>query len=128
MRDTSGAVIFLAVQLCEDREGIRAADKTQEEMLGEHLEAGRLRGRSFERIMLLGGDDVIEAAHELNTIAGEIDWQATGKIATHHRAAAFRAVSGYVGARCSLLLRSVMAVTAPWVQIPQPPPWIISTL
>ncbi|MER7396910.1 hypothetical protein ABT381_15520 [Streptomyces sp. NPDC000151] len=99
--DRMRAVIFLAVQLYEDREGIRAADKTQEEMLVEHLEASRLRGRSFERIMLLGGDDVIEAAHELNAIAQEIDWQATGKTEgtleewrSRHRSV-FRAINNF---------------------------------
>ncbi|MET8681146.1 hypothetical protein ABZW18_27105 [Streptomyces sp. NPDC004647] len=30
--------------------------------------------------MLLAGDDVVEAAHQLNAAALEVDWQATGKI------------------------------------------------
>ena len=78
--DAMRACIFLAVQLYEHREGLRRSEKTEQEMLAEHTEAGRLRGRAFERVMLLGGDDVVEAAHQLNAAAAAIDWQATGKI------------------------------------------------
>ena len=99
--DRMRTVIFLAVPIYEDNEGIRAADKPQEELLAEHAEAQRIRGRSFERIMLLGADDVIEAAHDLNAIALEIDWQATGKISGtleewrgRHRAV-FRAINTF---------------------------------
>lgn len=74
------ATIFLAVQLFEHRAGLRRSEKPEADMLAEHAEAARARGRAFERIMLLGGDDVIEAAHQLNRAAIEIDWQAEGKI------------------------------------------------
>ncbi|AZM47165.1 hypothetical protein DMB38_16405 [Streptomyces sp. WAC 06738] len=46
----------------------------------ELAEAAHLRGRAFERIMLLSNDRVVEAGHEVNAIAQEIDWQATGRI------------------------------------------------
>ncbi|NUQ99466.1 MAG: hypothetical protein HOY79_23895 [Streptomyces sp.] len=42
-------------------------------------DAVRLRGRAFERIMLLAGDEVVETAHSLNAVALEADWQALGK-------------------------------------------------
>ncbi|MFD9219818.1 hypothetical protein ACFWDI_07280 [Streptomyces sp. NPDC060064] len=78
--DSVRSCIFLAVQLYEHKEGLRESDKSEREMLAEMSDAGRLRGRAFERIMLLGGDDVVEAAHELNAIALKVDWQANGKI------------------------------------------------
>ncbi|MFJ6075808.1 hypothetical protein ACIQFU_34095 [Streptomyces sp. NPDC093065] len=51
--------------------------------------------------MLLGGDDAVEAGHELNVLLAEIDWQATGRVdgtleewRERHRAA-FRAVNAF---------------------------------
>ncbi|MEU3538844.1 hypothetical protein [Streptomyces paromomycinus] len=79
--DRMRACIFLAAQLYEQREGMREAEKPEQELLADVAEAGRLRGRAFERVMLLGGDDVVEAAHELNAAALEVDWQAAGKTA-----------------------------------------------
>lgn len=79
--DRVRAGIFLAVELYEDREGIRASGRDEADLLKEMADAARLRGRAFERIMLLGGDDVVEAAHDLNAMALEIDWQATGRVA-----------------------------------------------
>jgi hypothetical protein len=78
--DAVRACVFLAVQFFEHREGLRQSEKTEEAMNAELAEAARLRGRAFERIMLLGGDGVVEAAHQLNAAALEIDWQATGKV------------------------------------------------
>lgn len=50
---------------------------------------------------MLGGDDAIEAAHELNVVLAEIDWQATGKVAgsldewrQRHRGA-FRVINAF---------------------------------
>ncbi|MGI5196527.1 hypothetical protein ACQEVY_23245 [Streptomyces sp. CA-288835] len=68
------------MQLYEVKEGLRESDQEEREILAEMSEAGRLRGRAFERIMLLAGDEVIEAAHELNAAALKIDWQASGKL------------------------------------------------
>ncbi|AZS73246.1 hypothetical protein DDE74_21890 [Streptomyces lydicus] len=78
--DSIRSCIFLAVQLYEHRNGMRAGETSEQDMLAEMSAAGRLRGRAFERIMLLGGDDVVEAAHELNALALKVDWQANGKI------------------------------------------------
>ncbi|MFJ9211050.1 hypothetical protein [Streptomyces sp. NPDC102264] len=77
--DRVRAGIFLAVQLYEHREGLRRSEQSEAEMLAELSEAERQRGRSFEQIMLLGGDEVVEAAHELHAAVRAIDWQATGK-------------------------------------------------
>ncbi|WP_223769538.1 hypothetical protein [Streptomyces huiliensis] len=77
--DQMRACIFIAVHLYHHREGIRPSDQPEPEIRAEMSEAGRLRGRAFERVMLLGGDEVVEAAHDLNAIALKIDWQATGE-------------------------------------------------
>ncbi|WP_225844889.1 hypothetical protein [Streptomyces sp. HPF1205] len=77
--DRVRASIFLAVDLYEHREGIRPSDDPEAAMVAAINDAARLRGRSFERIMLLAGDEVVEAAHSLNAVAMEIDWQALGK-------------------------------------------------
>ncbi len=99
--DHMRSCIFLAVQLYHHREGILPSDKPEPELRAEMSEAGRLRGRAFERIMLLGGDDVVEAAHELNALALKIDWQATGETTgtlddwrERHRAT-FRAINEF---------------------------------
>ncbi|MGX1975445.1 hypothetical protein [Streptomyces kronopolitis] len=78
--DVVRACIFLSVQLYEAREGLRESDQTERETLTELHDAARLRGRAFERIMLLAGDNVIEAAHKLNEVALQLDWQANGKV------------------------------------------------
>ncbi|MFF7192615.1 hypothetical protein ACFZAM_02705 [Streptomyces sp. NPDC008079] len=77
--DAVRASVFLAVELYEHREGIRRSDDPESQMLADVAAASRSRGRAFERIMLLGGDDVVEAAHDLNAAALAVDWQATGK-------------------------------------------------
>ncbi|MFE4177510.1 hypothetical protein ACFRR7_36655 [Streptomyces sp. NPDC056909] len=77
--DRVRAGIFLAVQLYEHKEGLRRSEQSESEMLAELSEAEHQRGRSFEQIMLLGGDEVVEAAHELHAAVRTIDWQATGK-------------------------------------------------
>lgn len=64
-------------------------------------EAGRIRGRAFERIMLLAGDDVVEAAHKLNAVALQVDWLANGKTEEpleewgERNRAVFRAINGF---------------------------------
>lgn len=99
--DSVRATIFLAVRLYEHREGIRLSGKPEAELLEELLEATRLRGRAFERVMLLGGDVVVEAGHQLNTAAAAIDWQADGRAVgtreewrAKHRAA-FREINDF---------------------------------
>lgn len=78
--DKIRSCIFLAVQLYEHKEGIHASAKGEHELKAELADASWQRGRAFERIMLLGGDEVVEAAHQLNATALEVDWQAGGKV------------------------------------------------
>ncbi|MFG2845813.1 hypothetical protein ACGF12_21975 [Kitasatospora sp. NPDC048296] len=78
--DRIRSCVFLAVHLYEHKEGIHASNKGEHELTTELAEANWQRGRAFERIMLLGGDEVVEAAHRLNAAALEVDWQAGGKV------------------------------------------------
>ncbi|UFQ16849.1 MULTISPECIES: hypothetical protein [Streptomyces] len=78
--DTVRAGIFLAVHLYEVKEGLRESDQDEREILSEIRESTHRRGRAFERVLLLAGDDVVEAAHKLNQVALEVDWQAMGKV------------------------------------------------
>ena len=77
--DRVRAAVFLAVDLYEHREGIRPSDGPEPQLRPQLSQAAHLRGRAFERIMLLAGDEVVEAAHALNAVALEIDWQSPGK-------------------------------------------------
>ncbi|MFE3182414.1 hypothetical protein ACFXKR_16330 [Streptomyces violascens] len=77
--DRVRSCIFLAVQLYETKEGLREREQPDAEILAEMKEAGHLRGHAFERVMLLGGDGVVEAAHDLNAAVAQVDWQANGK-------------------------------------------------
>ncbi|WP_369218204.1 hypothetical protein, partial [Streptomyces flavofungini] len=79
--DSVRACVFLSVHLYELGEGLRESEQSAAQVRAELAEAMRLRGRAFERVLLLGGDDVIEAAHGLNTVAIRIDWQARGDLA-----------------------------------------------
>ncbi|MFF5567833.1 hypothetical protein ACFY6Y_24805 [Streptomyces sp. NPDC012829] len=99
--DRVRAGIFLAVQLYEHREQIRRSEHSEVEMLAEMADAERQRGRSFEQVMLLGGDEVVEAAHELHAMVRAIDWQATGKTVgtleewRERNRAAFRGINAF---------------------------------
>jgi hypothetical protein len=99
--DRVRAGIFLGVRLYEHREGIRRSEQPEAEMVAEMAEAEWRRGRSFEQIMLLGGDDVVEAAHELAAVVRAIDWQATGTTVgtleewREHNRAAFRCLTAF---------------------------------
>lgn len=99
--DAVKAKIAMAVRLYEFREGLRQEERTERELRDDLADASLTWGRSFERVMLLGGDDAIEAAHELNVVLAEIEWQATGKVAgslaewrQRHRGA-FRVINAF---------------------------------
>jgi hypothetical protein len=77
--DRVRAAAFIAVELYEHREGIHPSDDPEPQLRAQLSQTAHLKGRAFERIMLLGGDEVVEAAHALNATTLEVDWQATGK-------------------------------------------------
>lgn len=78
--DQVRAGVFAAVHMYEHRTGIRESSTSVHEMTAEMSDVGRRRGSAFERVLLLGGDDVVEAAHELNARALDVDWHAAGKV------------------------------------------------
>ncbi|PVD04074.1 hypothetical protein EF913_11370 [Streptomyces sp. WAC04189] len=99
--DAAKMRIAASVRLYEARENLREDHRPEEELREDLAEAGRRWGSAFERVMLLGGDEAIEAGHELNKLVAEIDWQATGRITgtleewrERHRAA-FRAINAF---------------------------------
>jgi hypothetical protein len=77
--DRVRAAVYLGVELYEHREGIRVSDDPEPSLRSQLSQATHLRGRAFERVMLLAGDEVVEAAHTLNAASLEVDWQAMGK-------------------------------------------------
>ncbi|WP_316771590.1 hypothetical protein [Streptomyces sasae] len=78
--DAAKMRIASSVRLYESREGLREEHRPELELREELAAASRQWGSAFERVMLLGGDEAIEAGHELNVMLAEIDWQATGRI------------------------------------------------
>lgn len=99
--DAAKMRIANAVRVYEAREGLRDEHRPMPELREDLSDASRRWGSAFERVMLLGGDDAIEAGHELNTVLSEIDWQATGRITgtleewrERHRAA-FRCINAF---------------------------------
>ncbi|QKW07393.1 hypothetical protein HUT18_14365 [Streptomyces sp. NA04227] len=71
--------IAAAKRLYEQREGLQTLERHEGDLRHELADASLAWGRAFERVMLLGGDDAIEAGHDLNAALAEIDWQATGE-------------------------------------------------
>ncbi|MEV7772836.1 hypothetical protein [Kitasatospora sp. NPDC086791] len=72
--------IHIAVLLYEVREEIRQMPRTEHELSMELTEASGAQARAFERIMLLAGDEVIEAAHAVQENLAAIGWQARGLV------------------------------------------------
>ena len=73
-------VIYASVLAYEAREGIRTIDRSQEELVLKLTDAERSRALVFEQLVMLGGPDVVDAAHELNRAVAAIDWRARGLI------------------------------------------------
>lgn len=127
--DRVRASVYLAVRLYEHREGLRPAERSEPELREDMAEGERLRGRVFERVLLLGGDQVVEAAHELYAVARAIDWQADGRTAgtleewrERHRAVFRRINAFHEAARQDLGVRgSVMGEQHPERDLLLPP-------
>lgn len=99
--DSAKARIAASVRVYEVREGLREDHRPEEELRRDLAEASQRWGSAFERVMLFGGDDTIEAGHELNLLLVEIVWQAEGKLTgtlsewrERHRAV-FRAINTF---------------------------------
>ncbi|MFF1906835.1 hypothetical protein [Kitasatospora sp. NPDC058218] len=72
--------IHISVLLYEVREEIRQMPRTEHELSMELTEAGGDQAKAFERVMLLAGDEVIEAAHAIQETLAAIGWQARGMV------------------------------------------------
>jgi hypothetical protein len=72
--------IYVAVLAYEVRTEIRTVARPQHELLDELTDAWGAQALAFERVMLLAGDTVIEAAHGVQEAAASIAWQARGLV------------------------------------------------
>jgi len=68
--------IAAAVTLYEAREGIRTAQKSIDDLRTELIALRRDKSLTFERLMLMAGDSVVEAAHSVQETAEAVAWQA----------------------------------------------------
>ncbi|MGG7607924.1 hypothetical protein ACQ5JZ_00505 [Streptomyces sp. ZG43] len=76
--DAVRTCIYSAVMLYEARTGLSPSERAATSLAEELTEAEGVRSRAFERVMLLAEDQVIEAAHGINTATKAIDWRARG--------------------------------------------------
>ncbi|MFB8407963.1 hypothetical protein [Streptomyces albidoflavus] len=76
--DAVRTCIYSAVMLYEARTGLSHSERSGINLAEELTEAEGVRSRAFERVMLLAEDQVIEAAHGINTATKAIDWRARG--------------------------------------------------
>ncbi|KIZ15363.1 hypothetical protein SNA_27815 [Streptomyces natalensis ATCC 27448] len=74
------ATISANVVLYEVREGIRTMPRSEQDLRLDLTEAGRVQAIAFERVMLLAGDAVIEAAHTVQEAMAACGWQAQGTV------------------------------------------------
>jgi len=127
--DAAKARIAMSVRLYETREGLREERRAESDLRDDLTDASRVWGSAFERVMLLGGDDAIEAGHELNVFLSEIEWQATGKTTgtlddwRQRNRSAFRAINAFhEAARADLGIQgSVMGEKHPERDLLLPP-------
>ena len=68
--------IYASVLLFEANAGIRSLDRSVSTLTIDLVDAEGRRALAFERVMLLAGDSVIEAAHSLNRDCAAVDWRA----------------------------------------------------
>ncbi|MGN5379208.1 hypothetical protein ACQ4WX_23355 [Streptomyces lasalocidi] len=97
VRDTISA----NVRLYEVRAGIRNMPTSEEELSLELTEAGSAQAVAFERVMLLAGDAVVDAAHAVQEAIAAVGVQARGAVEgtldewRERNGAAFRAINQF---------------------------------
>lgn len=74
------SVIHANVLLYEVREGMRAMPRSEHDLMMDLTEAGAAQAVAFERVMLLAGDAVVDAAHAVQEATAAIGWQARGVV------------------------------------------------
>ncbi|MFI8457647.1 hypothetical protein [Kitasatospora sp. NPDC085464] len=72
--------LHAAIMLYEVREDLRRMPRAEHELLMDLTDAGGTQAMTFERVMLLAGADVIEAAHAVQEAAAAIGWHARGLV------------------------------------------------
>lgn len=76
--DAVRTCIYSAVALYEARTGLAQPIRPNDRLTEDLTDAEAARSRAFERVMLLAHEDVIEAAHAVNTATKAVDWRARG--------------------------------------------------
>jgi hypothetical protein len=76
--DAVRTCIYSSVMLYEARTGLSSGQRAETSLTEELTDAEGARSRAFERVMLLAGERVIEAAHLVNAATKAIDWRARG--------------------------------------------------
>lgn len=74
------AYIYASVLLYEVREEIRISARSEHELREELTREAVEQSLAFERVMLLAGDAVVEAAHAVQGATIALGWQARGQI------------------------------------------------
>lgn len=73
-------VIHANVLLYEVRQEMRTMPRSEHDLMMDLTEAGGAQGVAFERVMLLAGDAVVEAAHAVQEATAAIGWQVRGVV------------------------------------------------
>jgi hypothetical protein len=74
------AFIYAGVLLYEVREGIRTSSRSERELTEDVTSAAVDQSLAFERVMLLAGDRVVDAAHAVQEATVALGWQARGTV------------------------------------------------
>ncbi|PBC72152.1 hypothetical protein BX265_6773 [Streptomyces sp. TLI_235] len=74
------SVIHANVLLYEVREGIRTLPRSEHDLTMDLTDAGAAQAVAFERLMLLAGDAVVDAAHAVQEATAAVGWQARGVV------------------------------------------------
>ncbi|MEU1419516.1 hypothetical protein [Kitasatospora sp. NPDC005751] len=74
------AVIHANVLLYEVRASIRTMPRSEHDLSMDLTEANAAQAIAFERVMLLAGDTVVDAAHAVQEATAAIGWQARGVV------------------------------------------------
>ncbi|GAA1767517.1 hypothetical protein [Luedemannella helvata] len=78
--DRCRAEVHAAVLLYEVRNNMREDPHDQQDLLTSLVRASERRALAFERVMLVGGATVIDAAHDLKDAVARVEWQARGVV------------------------------------------------
>ncbi|WP_190210912.1 hypothetical protein [Kitasatospora indigofera] len=72
--------IHVSVLLYEVREDLRSMPRGEHDLTMDLTQASGAQALAFERVMLLAGDAVVDAAHKVQEATAAIGWQARGVV------------------------------------------------